>query len=238
MEDNKNKSFEMYFSVDIECDGDAPGQGSMLSIGISAMHPDTLEEIGTFYKTLKRLPDAKTSANTMAWWDERPEYYLAARKDAVDPAIAMKEMHDWVKRMCRVVMRDGKGPIPVFVAYPASFDFSFVYYYCHRFLGECIFSFSALDLKSYAMGMLGIDFIATKKDALPIDTDLPITHHALEDAQSQADLFRKLVKWRRRAKLVEPPKAKPPFMPPSAPEPSTIDTGIQDPNIRFETEPV
>jgi hypothetical protein len=43
---------------------------------------------------------------------------------------------------------------PVFVGYPAGFDFLFVYWYLIRFAGESPFSFSALDIKTYAMAVL------------------------------------------------------------------------------------
>ena len=47
---------------------------------------------------------------------------------------------------------------PVFVAYPAGFDFLFVYWYLIRFVGESPFSHSALDLKSFAMAVLKKDY--------------------------------------------------------------------------------
>lgn len=195
--------FEMYFSVDIETDGEAPGVASMLSIGISAMHPETLEESGTFYRTLKRLPDAGVNPKTMSFWDEHIEYYVAARKDPIEPLQAMKELHAFVKHQCRLHMVDGKGPIPVFMAYPAGFDFSFVFYYLHRFLGESIFGFSSLDLKSYAMALMGTNFIDVRKENYPEGwlSELPHTHHALDDAQMQADIFRRIRKWENERRI-------------------------------------
>jgi hypothetical protein len=215
-ENKEQESFDMYFSVDIETDGEAPGVGSMLSIGISALHPDTLEETGTFYRTLHRLPDAGASSKTMAWWDQFLDSYVASRKDAVAPVEAIRDMHSFVKQQCRMHMKNGKGPTPIFVAYPASFDFSFVYYYCHRFLGESIFSFSALDMKSYAMGLLGSSFIGATKSNFRQEwqTELPITHHALDDARSQADQFRKMLMWRRaQARTIVLPDGSIPFDP-------------------------
>jgi hypothetical protein len=43
---------------------------------------------------------------------------------------------------------------PVFVGYPAAFDFMFVYWYLIRFAGESLFPQSALDIKTYAMALL------------------------------------------------------------------------------------
>ncbi len=45
------------------------------------------------------------------------------------------------------------GGKPVFVAYPAGFDFLFVYWYLVRSVGESPFSHSVLDMKTYAMAV-------------------------------------------------------------------------------------
>ena len=57
----------------------------------------------------------------------------------------MQQYVDWLKAL------PGR---PVFVAYPAGFDFLFVYWYLIRFAGESPFSHSALDMKTYAMAVL------------------------------------------------------------------------------------
>ena len=58
----------------------------------------------------------------------------AARTDPEPPADALRRYVEWVK---------GLPGRPVFVAYPAGFDFLFVYWYLIRFAGESPFSFSA-----------------------------------------------------------------------------------------------
>lgn len=200
---------DMYFSVDVETDGDAPGVSSMLSIGIIALDPQTQEECGTFYRVLKRLPEAQPKNATMEFWDQFPEQWVEARRDPVDPKQAMEELVDWVAEMGKQAKRRynmEKGPIPVFVAYPAGFDFSFVYYYLHRFLGESVFSFSALDIKSFAMGLLNSGFTEVKKERYPREWDShnPNPHHALEDARHQADIFRRMLKWRKAREFYTP----------------------------------
>lgn len=57
----------------------------------------------------------------------------------------MREYAVWLKGLPRK---------PVFVAYPAGFDFTFVYRYLIRFTGHSPFSHSALDIKTYAMASL------------------------------------------------------------------------------------
>jgi hypothetical protein len=80
---------------------------------------------------------------------------------------------------------------PVFVGYPAGFDFLFVYWYLIRFAGESPFSFSALDIKTFAMATLGTSYRETAKKRMPKHwfDDLPHTHKALDDAIEQGALF-------------------------------------------------
>jgi DNA polymerase III alpha subunit (gram-positive type) len=80
---------------------------------------------------------------------------------------------------------------PVFVAYPAAFDFMFVYWYLIRFTGESPFSHSALDIKTYAMSMLKKLYRSSTKSAMPKRwfDDIPHTHLALDDAIEQGALF-------------------------------------------------
>ena len=80
---------------------------------------------------------------------------------------------------------------PVFVAYPAGFDFMFVYWYLIRFTGESPFSHSALDIKTFAMAMLKQEYRRSTKRAMPRRwfDDLPHTHLALDDAIEQGALF-------------------------------------------------
>ena len=80
---------------------------------------------------------------------------------------------------------------PVFVAYPAGFDFLFVYWYLMRFAGESPFSHSALDIKTYAMAMLKTGYRDSTKRNMPKRwfDDMPHTHVALDDAIEQGALF-------------------------------------------------
>ena len=80
---------------------------------------------------------------------------------------------------------------PVFVAYPAGFDFLFVYWYLIRFAGRSPFSHSALDVKTFAMAQLRTDYRAATKQRMPRHwfDDLPHSHVALDDAIEQGALF-------------------------------------------------
>ncbi|MFD0523500.1 3'-5' exonuclease family protein [Paractinoplanes durhamensis] len=118
----------------------------------------------------------------MAWWATQPEAWAAARAAQQEPAAAMAGYRDWLTAL------PGK---PVFVGYPAAFDFMFVYWYLIRFTGSSPFSHSALDIKTYAMALLGTEFRATVKRAMPKAwfEELPHSHVALDDAIEQGALF-------------------------------------------------
>jgi hypothetical protein len=67
----------------------------------------------------------------------------------------------------------------------------FVYWYLIRFAGESPFSFSALDVKTYAMALLKKGYRQAVKRNMPKAwfDDLPHTHCALDDAIEQGALF-------------------------------------------------
>ena len=89
---------------------------------------------------------------------------------------------------------------PTFVAYPAAFDFMFVYWYLIHFAGESPFSYSAIDIRSYAMALLAGEYREAGKRNMPATwfDDLPHTHVALDDAQAQGALFCNLLAERKR----------------------------------------
>jgi hypothetical protein len=172
---------EIYVSTDIEADGPIPGPHSMLSFASAAFRADkTL--VGTYSANLTTLPGAQGAPHTMEWWRSQPEAWAACRADTRDAAVVMPEYVAWLKGL------PGK---PVFVGYPAAFDFMFVYWYLIRFAGESPFSHSALDIKTFAMALLGADYRDSTKRNMPREwfDDLPHTHIALDDARGQGALF-------------------------------------------------
>ena len=172
---------EIYLSTDVETDGPIPGPHSMLSFA-SAAYTGEKELIATFSANLETLPDAVAHPETAAWGATQPEAWTACRTNPEAPATAMARYVRWVRSL------HGR---PVFVAYPAGFDFLFVYWYLMRFVGESPFSHSALDMKSFAMALLGKEYRESTKRNMPktwFDA-LPHTHIALDDAIEQGALF-------------------------------------------------
>jgi len=172
---------EIYVSTDIEADGPIPGPHSMLSFASAAYRSDkTL--VATFTRNLQTLPGAKPHPKTEAWWQTQPEAFAHCRTEQRAPAEAMQEYVKWLH---------GLGPKLVFVGYPASYDFMFVYWYLMHFVGESPFSHSALDIKTFAMVLLGTEYRDSTKKRMPRHWfgNMPHTHVALDDAVGQGELF-------------------------------------------------
>jgi len=174
-------SAEIYISTDIESDGPIPGPNSMLSFGSAAFLPDKTI-VATFGRNLETLPEATADPRTAEWWASQPEAWAACRENTVAPETAMAEYLAWLK---------GLPGRPVFVGYPVTFDFLFIYWYLIRFCGESPFSHSALDIKTLAMIALGGGYRDASKKRMPKRWFEPQrhTHVALDDAIEQGYLF-------------------------------------------------
>jgi DNA polymerase III epsilon subunit-like protein len=98
----------------------------------------------------------------------------------------MRQFSQWVRYIA------GTDGTPVFVGFNAAFDWSFVNYYFHRYLGENPFGFAALDIKSLYMGAARTGWRQTRSSeiAAALHPTRVSDHDALHDAQYQAELFR------------------------------------------------
>lgn len=179
---------QIYVSIDIETDGPIPGEYSMLSCGAVAITAHG-EELGEFYEKIKPLPEAQQHPKTMAWWALYPEAWEEATCNARDADEVMNEFAVWLRGLKR------QGEVQ-FVAYPAGFDFTFVHWYLVKFVGANPLSFVCIDMKTYAMSLLGLPFKSITKKRMPQiwKRNLPKhTHNALDDAREQAMLFSRML---------------------------------------------
>jgi hypothetical protein len=173
---------ELYISCDVEADGPCPGLFSMLSFGLAAF---TLDKrlVATFSRNLELLDGADVDERTTKWWaqESQVEAYRKCREGLVSPRAAMVEAKSWLDEM-RAFGR------PIVCGAPSGFDFTFMYYYFQRFLGESPIGFASLDLRSYAAAVMKRQYRHVGKRQYPaewIDADLPHTHVALDDAIEQ-----------------------------------------------------
>lgn len=171
---------EIYISADIESSGPAPGIYSMLSLGACVVG----ETRKRFYAELKPLNDNAVPGAMRI-------HGLSLEKlqrDGEDPARAMARFAQWLSD----VSGDGK---PVFAAFPAAFDWQFVNYYFHAYLGKNPFGSAGPCIKSYYMGMRRRAWSQSHKKG--VTREFPPkqahTHNALDDAIEQAEIFEKML---------------------------------------------
>jgi hypothetical protein len=177
---------EIYISTDVEADGPIPGPHSMLSFGSAAYLADkTL--VSTFTANLETLEGASPDADTMEFWSRNQEAWAACRQNCEPPAAAMQRYHKWLLSL---------PGTPVFVGYPAAYDFMFVYWYLIFFTGNSPFSHSALDIRTYSMQLLKRGYLESGKQNMPANwfDELPHSHIALADAIEQGALFCNMLK--------------------------------------------
>jgi len=107
------------------------------------------------------------------------------------PAVALAEFTEWVRDVCA-------GAQPVMCGYPASQDWTFLYWYLIRFTGESPFGHSGcLDMKTVYATKAGLPLRAVAKGTMPrhLLSRRRHTHHALDDAVEQAELLANLMNW-------------------------------------------
>lgn len=179
-------SSETYISVDVETAGPNPGLYSLLAIGACVIAAPQ----DTFYVELKPLND-EILPGAQAVHGLSLE---VLKERGLTPEEALARFESWLEQ---VVPENSR---PVFVAFNAPFDWMFVCDYFHRFLGRNPFGHAALDIKAYAMGLRGTSWEETSMAHLSKRylEDRPLSHHALQDAIDQAEIFRKILEQARR----------------------------------------
>lgn len=161
----------------------------MLSFACVAID-NTGKTLDEFEINLETLPNAAPHPKTEAFWRTEPLAWAACRNNQQPPKQAMNQYVQWILSVV------GHHSAPVFVGYPAGFDFTFIFWYLQHFTGASPFSWSALDMKTFAMAMTGLDFKQAIKPKLPtqwLPESLPHTHIALDDAREQAHIFAQML---------------------------------------------
>ena len=172
---------EYFVSVDVETSGPYPGKYSLLSIGACTF----FQPRATFYAELKPLND-----NVIPEAMQIHRLSLAQLNEhGEEPGTAMERFADWL------IKNAPSSQPPVFVAFNAVFDWMFLSYYFHHFLGRNPFGHAALDIKAYYMGKYGVSWAETSMRYLSprFLSNQSISHHALRDAIDQAELFIKIM---------------------------------------------
>jgi ribonuclease T len=170
-----------FISVDVETSGPNPSQHSLLSIGACTL----ADPRQTFYAELQPVNENFTHEAISVSHLSLPD--LA--EHGLPPEEAMARFALWLKQILP------QGVRPVFVAFNAPFDWSFVNDYFHRFLGHNPFGHNALDMKAYYMGRRQVTWEQTSLRYVSQRYlgEHQLSHNALHDAIDQADLFLKML---------------------------------------------
>jgi hypothetical protein len=183
-----------YVSVDIEADGPIPGPYSMLSLGAAVAGTQDAggftaadPERQTFYRELRPITEEFVPQALGVSGLDRERLC----RDGAEPAVALAEFTGWVREV-------SAGAQPVMCGYPASYDWTFLYWYLIRFTGSSPFGHSGcLDMKTLYATKAGVPLRAVAKGTMPrhLLSRRRHTHHALDDAIEQAELLANLMAW-------------------------------------------
>jgi DNA polymerase III epsilon subunit-like protein len=155
-----------YFSVDIEADGPAPGLFSMVSFGAVVVESGLSR---TFYAELAPISD-RWIPDALAVSGFTREQVMSFE----DPPSVMTRFEEWVNA-------NSKGR-PIFIADNPGFDFAFINYYFHAFVGRNPFGFSSRRIGDLYCGAK-LDTFAKWKHLRKTNH----SHNALDDAKGNAE---------------------------------------------------
>jgi hypothetical protein len=152
--------------VDVEADGPIPGDYSMVCFGAVVVEPSLLR---TFYGQLKPISDS---------WNETALRVSGFSREQTmafdDPKDVMQKFAAWLSGL--------RTKRLVFIADNNGFDWQFMNWYFHHFLGKNPFGFSSQNLGSLYKGLVkdtAQNFKHLRKTAH--------THHPVDDAKGNAE---------------------------------------------------
>ena len=186
---------DAYFSADVETDGPIPGPYSILSFaivyaglfdGAKFERPQSYESV--FYRELRPISENFQQEALRVNGLDRDRLI----REGNSPQKAMTEASRWIKTMARKAQ-------PVLVAYPLSFDWSWLYWYFIQFSSEgSPFDYSrCFDIKTALAVKARIPISSAGRSRLhpSLVSRRKHTHHAVDDAIEQAEIFANIFEW-------------------------------------------
>jgi hypothetical protein len=155
-----------YVMVDVESDGPIPGDYSMICFGAVIVEPG-LEK--TFYARLKPISEK--------WVHEALAVSGFSRNDVLgfdDPKEVMTKFYGW--------LQTNAAKRPIFVSDNNGYDWQFINWYFHHFLGTNPFGYSSMNLGSLYKGLVRDTFKSFKHLRKTAHT-----HHPVDDAKGNAE---------------------------------------------------
>ena len=155
-----------YVMVDIESDGPIPGDYSMICFGAVIVEPELTR---TFYGKLTPISESFIP-DALAVSGFTREECMAFD----DPKVVMENFRDWLKTNC-------KGRF-LFISDNNGFDWQFINWYFHHFVGNNPFGFSSTNLGSLYKGLQNDTFVNFKHLR-----KTKHTHNPVDDAVGNAE---------------------------------------------------
>lgn len=155
-----------YIMIDVESDGPIPGDYSMICFGAIVVEPSLQK---SFYGKLKPISDK--------WLPEALAVSGFTREETLqfaDPKTVMDQFNSWIEA--------NSSGRPFFISDNNGFDWQFINWYFHHFLGNNPFGHSSSNLGSLYKGLV--------KDAFSKFKHLrktKHTHHPVDDARGNAE---------------------------------------------------
>lgn len=187
-----------YVSVDVEAAALIPSTYSLLSVGAVVIE-DNYET--TFHEVIGGVntPDVEWEEDTHNWWTDFEQEDAKHRLNALAPSVVpyrtqilntADNFHDWLLSLVDKNL--------MFVGWPASFDYPYIQLLFKNAGLFNPFNYRTIDVKSFACGILGLPFDAARSDFPDwLEPKPEIPHDALSDAISQAEVFTKLLEYKR-----------------------------------------
>jgi len=189
---------DAYFSADVETDGPIPGPFSILSFGIvyagsfdgkEFTRPANYDH--AFYRELRPISENFQFEAMRVNGLNRDRLIV----EGADPTVALSEAFSWIGEIAG-------NASPVLVAYPLSFDWTWLYWYFIRYCEQgSPFGYSrCFDIKTAVAVKAAIPISEAGRSKLPhsLVPRRQHTHHALEDAKEQAEIFANVFEWEGR----------------------------------------
>lgn len=155
-----------YIMVDVETDGPIPADYSMICFGAMIVD-EQLDK--TFYGQLKPISDQ--------WFPKALEISGFTRQETLnfdDPKTIMVHFRNWISEY--------SNQLPIFISDNNGFDWQFINYYFHHFLGSNPFGHSSTNLGSLYKGLVK----DTNKNFKYLRKTVH-SHHPVDDVRGNAE---------------------------------------------------
>ena len=162
-----------YVMVDVEADGPIPGDYSMVCFGAVVVEP-SLSRI--FYRKLRPISER--------WVPEA----LAVSGFSRAETLTFDDPHEVMASFGRWILKNSAGK-PMFISDNSGFDWQYINWYFHHFLGANPFGYSSANLGSFYKGVVRNVFQNFKHLRITKHT-----HDPADDAMGNAEAFLEIIR--------------------------------------------